>query len=52
MHRSLMSLSELIDRSQTEVHLNATEPDTLEVSGFVEETGGPGSSRRRPATPN
>jgi hypothetical protein len=52
MHRSLKSLSELIDRSQTEVGLIATEPKTLEVSGFVEETAGPASSRRRLAALN
>jgi hypothetical protein len=52
MHRSLKSLSDLIDRSQTEIGLNATEPGTLEASGFVEETGDPVSSRRGPAAAN
>jgi hypothetical protein len=52
MHRSLKSLSDLIDRSQTEICLNATEPGTLEASGFVEETGDPVSSRRGPAAAN
>jgi hypothetical protein len=50
MHRSLKSLSDLIDRSQIEIRLNATEPETLEVSDFAEEMGGP--PKRRPATPN
>jgi len=50
MHRSLTSLSDLIDRSQTEISRNATETETLEVVDFVEELGG--QPRRRPATPN